>query len=148
MKIDGLPIGNERVGKTENTQKSAASTVTKRSESVKSAENAIAGDVFDVEGFSVDTEPEPRMELMETVSRRLAGGEYYTPGVTESVAKKLVEQNVLPDMIAGDTIRTSKMNDVAGTITDSARFYDNAGVIEEIAEKIAPLIGFTELTGG
>jgi hypothetical protein len=148
MKIDGMPIGNERLGKTESASKNSATTDSKRIETAKSQENTITRDRLDIEGFSVDTEPEPRMELIETVARRLAGGEYYTPGLTESVAKKLVEQNVLPVLTAGDSVRTARMNDVAETVSVSAEFYDNAGVVREIAGKIAPIIGYTELTGG
>lgn len=148
MKIDGLPIGSERLGKTENAQKTSASAASRRSDAVKAQENIVARDRLDVDVFSVETESEPRVELMETVTRRLEGGEYYTPGVTESVAKKLVEQNVLPEVTTGDNVRSTRLNDVAATVSISAEFYNNDDIVRAIAEKIAPLVGYTELTGG
>ena len=148
MKIQGLPYGNNEINNIsgKNTQKISSRNIIKRSDSVGNSGFLSGKDKVDETSFVVETEFEPRIELMESVSRRLSDGTYNAPGILEKIAEKVVDANVVTDNISDmldDQVRPEKIEKGNDNVMNN--YYDNPDVMQEIAVKIIENIGISKL---
>lgn len=153
MKIEGLFFGNnviKNIGGSD-TKKVSTENLNKRSDSVEISRAAPDKNMIDDTLFVVETEFQPRAELIESVSGRISGEEYNSPDMLENIAEKLIEADITTDIIpyqVGDDIRESQMNseeieEINNNITNN--YYDNQDVIREMASKIIDVIDLSSL---
>lgn len=151
MKIQGLPYGNNGINNIngKNTHKVSSRNVIKRSDSVGNSGYLLGKDKVDGTPFVAETEFEPRVELMESVSERLSNGIYNAPDILEKIAEKVIDAHVATDSISDilmDQVRPEKIEEVNDNIIKN--YYDNSEVMQEIATKIINNLGFSRLFGG
>ena len=153
MKIQGLFFGNNVIKNISgsNTKKVPTENLNKRSDSVEISGAPSDKNKIDDTSFVVETEFQPRAELIESVSGRVSGEEYDSPDMLENIAEKLIEADITTDIIpyqVGDDIRESQMNseeieEINNNITNN--YYDNQDVIREMASKIIDVIDLSSL---
>jgi hypothetical protein len=147
MKIDGLPIGNNRLSKVNDTQKSSASDMLKRKTVSTERGTTVERDRLEVAGFIVDAEYDPRVDRLESVAQRLTGSGYDSQEVKESIAEKMVEADIVSGL-SEDTelvsdVRHEQVKQVDEKI--SAKYYNTDDVLREIAGRLAPVVGLSDL---
>jgi len=150
LKIQGLPYGNNEVNNIngKNTQRVSTRNIIRRSDSVVNSGFLSGGDKVDETSFTVETEFEPRIELMESVSSRLSGGVYNAPDILEEIAKNVIDADVATDIISDmleDQVRAEKIEEVNDNIVNN--YYDNPEIIRGIAVQIINNPGFSRLFG-
>ena len=102
MKIEGLFFGNnviKNIGGSD-TKKVSTENLNKRSDSVEISRAAPDKNMIDDTSFVVETEFQPRAELIESVSGRVSGEEYNSPDVLENIAEKLIEADITTDIVS------------------------------------------------
>ena len=148
MKIQGLFFGNnviKNIGGSD-TKKVSTENLNKRSDSVEISGTAPDKVMINDTSYVVETEFQPRAELIESVSGRVSGEEYNSPDVLENIAEKLIEADITTDIVSD--IRESQMNseeieEINNNIANNS--YDNQDVIREIASKIVDVIDLSSL---
>ena len=151
MKIQGLPYGNNGINNIngKHTQRVSSGDIVRRSDSVGNSGFLSGKDKVDETSFGVETEFEPRIELMESVSGRLSDGAYNTQDILEKIAEKVIDANVVTDNISDileDQVRPEKIEEVNDNIVNN--YYDNPEVMQEIAVQVIENIGISKLFGG
>lgn len=147
MKIHGVPFGADRARNTDGTQKAGTTGEYRKAGKTAVQGTVVAKDRLVEGGFAVEPEFEPRVELIESVSKRISAGEYQRPEVAETVARKLVEPAAEPDAPAEDTdaVPVQRLETISEHI--SAEYYDSEQVQRIIAERLAPVLGLSALFG-
>lgn len=148
MKIQGLFFGNnviKNIGGS-NTKKVPTGNLNKKSDSVEISGAAPDKVVINDTSFVVETEFQPRDELIESVSGRISNEEYNSPGMLENIAEKLIEADITTDIISD--IRESQMNseeieEINNNIANN--YYDNQDVMQDIVSKIIDVIDLSSL---
>ena len=153
MKIQGSFFGNNLIKNIggSNTKKVPTGNLNKKSDSVEISGVPSDKNMINDTSFVVETEFQPRAELIESVSGRVSDEEYNSPDVLENIAEKLIEADIATDIIhdqVGDDIRESKMNseeieEINNNIANN--YYDNQDVMQEIAGKIIDVIDISSL---
>ena len=137
MKIDGLPIGNNLIGKIDGTQKSADAGTVKRKAVAAEHGAEVEHDRLEVAGFVVEAEFEPRTGLLESVTERLESDGYHDAEVNTTIAERLVAADASETVLSAVSVDT----------TVSSGYYNAEEVVRTIAERIAPVVGLDTLTG-
>ncbi len=153
MKIQGLFFGNNVIKNIggNNTKKVPTENLNKQSDSVEISGAAPDKVMINDTSYVVETEFQPRTELIESVSGRISGEEYNSPDMLENIAEKLIEADITTDIIpdqVGDDIRENQMNseeieEINNNIANN--YYDNQDVIQDIASKIIDVIDISSL---
>ena len=148
MKIQGLPLGTDNINNIggKNTQKVSAKNIIKRADSVEISEPAVGRDMINESSIVVETEFQPRTELIESVSRRISGSEYNNQEMLGNIAERVIEANVLSNIVSerpGEVVRTERIEQVTENIANN--LYDNRKIIREIANRITTVVGLSDL---
>ena len=153
MKIQGLFFGNNVIKNIggNDTKKVSTENLNKRSDSVELSgasadKNIIPNRVGDETSLVVETEFQPRTELIESVSGHMSDEEYNSPDMLENIAEKLIEADIAVDIISN--IRENQMNseEIEEINNDIANnYYENQDVMREIANKIMNNINLSDL---
>ena len=149
MKIDGLPIGNNRLGKVDSAQRQPNADAVRRKPATAGSGAAIERDRLEVDGLVVEADFEPRTERLDSVTQRLAGDGYRDREVARTVAARLVEADVAA-VVTGDTtgtqnVRQEKVEQADTNVT--TEYYDTEAVVRETARRLAPVVGLSALFG-
>ena len=148
MKIQGLPLGTNNINNIggKNTQKVSAKNIIKQADSVEISETAVGRDMINESSIVVETEFQPRTELIESVSRRISGGEYDNQEMLGNIAERVIEANVVSNIVSerpGEVVRTEKIEQVTENIANN--LYNNQEIIREIANRITTVVGLSDL---
>jgi len=127
MNINGIPPGNSRIGNVEGKPKTDPAGSGRNSEPVNGTQSAPVKDRLEDITLVVDTEFEPRPDLIDTVTRRVSGEESDSRAETGSATD--TER-------AGETDRNV-----------SSGYYDSEEVVRLIAENILPIIDISGMFG-
>ena len=102
MKIQGLFFGNNVIKNIggNNTKKVPTGNLNKQSDSVEISGAATDKVMINDTSYVVETEFQPRTELIESVSGRVSDKEYDSPNVLENIAEKLIEADITTDNIS------------------------------------------------
>lgn len=149
MNIQGLPIGSESAktvgGKQAQDVKSSRETV--RADSVTRASQVDGYEKHEALTSPVETEYEPRLELLEQVTQRISSGEYNTQAVLERVAERIAEQHIVTDTDGAEV--SSDRNDDLDEITEnvSENYYERPEVQYEIARRVLEIVHPSRIDG-
>ncbi|MFC1561140.1 hypothetical protein ACFL4V_01540 [Candidatus Latescibacterota bacterium] len=128
-----------------DTKKVSARNLNKQSDSVELS-GAATDKNMDETSFVVETEFQPRAELIESVSGRVSDEEYNSPDVLENIAEKLIDADVATDIISDireNQMDSEEIEEINNNIANN--YYDNQDVIQEIASKIIDVIDLSSL---
>ena len=148
MKIQGLPLGTNNINNIggKNTQKVSAKNIINRADSVEISEPVVGRDMINEASIVVETEFQPRTELIESVSRRISGGEYNNQEMLGNIAERVIEANVVSNIVSerpGEVVRAEKIEQVTENIANN--LYNNQEIIREIANRITTVVGLSDL---
>ena len=148
MKIQGLPLGTNNINNIggKNTQKVSAKNIIKQADSVEISETAVGRDMINESSIVVETEFQPRTELIESVSRRISGGEYDNQEMLGNIAERVIEANVVSNIVSerpGEVVRTERIEQVTENIANN--LYDNQEIVRAIANRITTVVGLSDL---
>lgn len=150
MEIHGIPSENNShvnglSGK--NNRKVSSVNLSKRTDSVEISGLSISNEKV-YEASIVKTEFEPRIELIESVSKRISDGEYNTRDMIMNIAEKIVDADVIMDIITDEfesRARGIKVETANSNVeTDN---YSDPNIIREVANRIINVIDFSGLFG-
>lgn len=150
MKIQGVPFGNNGINsiKGKNPSKVSTQNDLKKSDSVEISGRVAGKDIVERLSHGFETEFQPRVELMEAVSRRISSSTYSAPEVLENIAESIINSKIVPDVaesIPMDQVRIEKVEEAGGNVEQS--YYDNPDVVYEIAARILSLVVPASLLG-
>ncbi len=148
MKIQGLPLGTNNINNIggKNTQKVSAKNIIKRADSVEISEPVVGRDMINESSIVVETEFQPRTELIESVSRRISDGEYNNQEMLGNIAERVIEANVVSNIVSerpDEVVRTERIEQVTENIANN--LYDNQEIVRAIANRITTVVGLSDL---
>ncbi|MFC1512295.1 hypothetical protein ACFL5H_03770 [Candidatus Latescibacterota bacterium] len=132
MEINGIPPGNNKLGNVDGKPKTGASNFGKPSEPVNNPDVVSGKDRLEGTALVVDTEFEPRLKLIDMVTRRLTGEEK--------------NEQAGPDSVTGKAMAGTEQTDETDKNL-SADYYGSKQIVSQIAEKIAPIIDISGMFG-
>ena len=150
MEIQGLPFENNAQIKNlgeKSTRRISSVNLNKKADSVEISGFSKGKEKVD-EVSKIKTEFEPRIELIESISRRLSAGEYVTRDMNMNVAGTIVDADIVNDVIINileNNVRDIKVKDANNNVESDN--YSNPNIIREIAKQLINVLGFSSLFG-
>ncbi len=142
MEIYGLPPGGNRIESIDGKQKVDSSKAPKRAVTENVQRAPQGKDRVEDATFVVATEFEPRLDLSESVTRRLTGGKQSGPAVTEATGEQPASD--LPNDSNVNVENRGERNE-EGDRNFSNNYYESATIARQIAENISPIVDLSGL---